>query len=96
MGNKSPLSPYEKGIWSRMLERGRLPPNVEAVILELHLPHEDRERMNFLFKKLWQGVLSEAEIDELRSYERICELLSFVRGLAKRAENLRLPSAVNQ
>jgi hypothetical protein len=84
MQNKQP--PFAEGaIWGRLLWPGGKMLSVQAArsILRLEFTREDTARMHELAAKARDGELTSAEQDEIRTYERVGNLLALMQSKAR-------------
>jgi hypothetical protein len=91
-----PASPPTEGaIWSRLLQPGSKTLSVEAArsLLRLEFAPEDKERMRALAAKARDGSLTATEQEEIRSYERVGNLLALMKSKARL--RLKRPSRSN-
>ena len=81
----------ESTIWNRLLQPGGKVLSIGAArsLLRLEFAAEDKDRMHDLAAKARDGALSAAEQDEIRTYERVGNLLALMKSKARQ----RLKSA---
>jgi len=81
----------EGAIWNRLLraENKTLSLNAARSLLRLDFAPQDKERMHALAASARDGSLSDAEQEEIRTYERVGNLLALMKSKAR----LRLKKA---
>ena len=75
----------EGAIWRRLLQPGRKHLSLEAArsLLRLEFAPEDKVRMHDLAAKARDGSLTAAEQEEIRTYERVGNLLALMKSQAR-------------
>jgi hypothetical protein len=58
-------------------------PEAARAIVQLEFSAEDKDRMHVLAAKAREGTLTPAEQEEIRTYERIGNLLGFMHSKAR-------------
>lgn len=76
----------EGAIWSRLLRPGSKALSLEAArsLLRLEFVQEDKDRMHELAAKARDGSLSGAEQEEIKTYERVGNLLALMKSKARK------------
>jgi hypothetical protein len=79
------VSGTEGAIWSRLFQPAGKVLSLEAArsILRIQFPQEDKDRMHQLAAKAREGTLTPAEQDDIRSYERVGNLLALMKSKAR-------------
>lgn len=77
----------EAAIWARIIEpeKNGLSPAVARSLLELRFCDQDLAHMNELAKKNRQGLLSEAERQDLENYVKVGDVLSLIHLKARKS-----------
>lgn len=80
-------TPTEAAIWARIIEpkRNGLSAAAARSLLKLRFPNRDLQRMNELAQKNQEGLLSEAEREELEAYVKVGDLLSLLQLKARKS-----------
>lgn len=75
----------EGAIWGRLLQLSNKALSVEAArsLLDLEFAREDKDRMRELAAKARDGSLSAAEQEDIRTYERVGNLLALMKSKAR-------------
>ena len=75
----------EGAIWNRLLQPGTKALSIEAsrCFLRLDFAQEDKDRMHKLAAKARDGLLTAAEQEEVRNYERVGNLLALLKSRAR-------------
>jgi len=75
----------EGAIWSRLLQVERQPLSLAAArsLLRLEFAPEDKDKMRELAAKARDGSLTAVEQEEIRSYERVGNLLALMKSTAR-------------
>ena len=84
----SPLAAEtEAEIWGRTIqpENGNLSPEAARALLELSLRPGDMQRVNELFARLRDNVLTDAESRELDSFTNVGRALELLKAKARRS-----------
>lgn len=78
-------SPTEGAIWNRLLQAGNKTLTLQAArsILRLDFDSSDKDRMRELAEGARAGSLSAAEQEEIRTYERVGNLLALMKSKAR-------------
>jgi hypothetical protein len=81
----APVATTESAIWERLLRPAGKTLTVAAAraLLELDFPPQDKERMHALAALARDGALTAADRDEVRSYERVGNLLALMKSKAR-------------
>jgi hypothetical protein len=76
----------EGAIWGRLLQPGSKLLSLEAArsLLRLEFAPEDKARMRELAAKARDGLLTAAEQEEIRNYERVGNLLALMKSKARK------------
>jgi hypothetical protein len=76
-------------IWKRLLRHAghALSPSTAQTLLSLDFTPEDKTRMRVLAAKAREGSLSDAEREEIDSYERVGNLLALMKSKARQRLN---------
>jgi uncharacterized protein (DUF2236 family) len=88
--NAMPAADTTKGegaIWNRILESATpgFTPEVARGILALDFGQEDKSRMRELAAKAREGTLTAQQQVEIRTYERVGNLLALMKSRARRS-----------
>jgi hypothetical protein len=77
----------EAAIWSRIIqpEKNGMSPEAARFFLELQFNERDLSHMNELAEKNRQGLLSEAERQELEGYVKVGDVLSLLHLKARKS-----------
>lgn len=77
----------EAMIWSRVLalENNGLSPEAARSLLEIRFGEQDRVRMKELAEKNQEGLLTQAEQQELEGYVKVGDVLSLLHLKARRS-----------
>jgi hypothetical protein len=83
----------EAAILARVIEadQNEITPDVANYLLSMHLPRQDRARVDQLSSKARSGSLTEAEASELDSYLHIGRLLAVMQSRARRRLKNAMP-----
>jgi hypothetical protein len=84
----------EGAIWGRLLQPGRKTLSLEAArsLLRLEFAPEDKDRMHELAARARDGSLTAAEQEEIRTYERVGNLLALMKSKARQRLKKASPS----
>ncbi len=77
----------EAAIWSRIIqpEKNGLSPEAARSFLELRFSEQDLSHMNELAQKNREGLLSEAERQELEGYVKVGDVLALLHLKARKS-----------
>ncbi len=77
----------EADIWARIIapEKNGLSPEAARSLLELGFSERDRDRMNELARKNQEGLLDDAERQELEGYVKVGDVLSLLHLKARKS-----------
>ena len=77
----------EAAIWNRVVDPNAADLSREGAesLLRIHLPDNDRQRVNDLAEKARQGTLSAAEETELENYRHVGRLLELLKSKARQS-----------
>jgi hypothetical protein len=75
----------EGAIWNRLLQPAGQALSLQAArsIVRMEFPQEDKDRMHELAAKAREGTLTPVEQEEIRSYERVGNLLALMKSKAR-------------
>ena len=77
----------EAAIWNRVVdpEAGDLAREAAESLLRIHLPNDDRQRVDELAEKARQGTLTALEQTELDNYRHVGRLLELLKSKARQS-----------